>query len=144
MRVLVLVMSVAMLLALEKPAQCKKTSGKFEVTAKLVKIPGKFPPDELYDYAFVMQYKVVEGKLKGKKVFVAHYKPRRARAKIKDKMKKYVGGKLKRFKEGDLHKLVLAPKMRKIWKGDIIDEFFATDRKSKRYWCLQADPAKTK
>ena len=135
--------ATALALLLPSAAEAGKTDGKFEVTAKLVKIQGKFPPDELYDYAFVMQYKVQKGgKLEGQTIYVAHYKPRQARAKIKDKMKKYVGGKLKRFKEGALHKLVLAPKLKKIWRGALVDEFFATDRKSKRYWCLQADPAK--
>ena len=30
-------------------------SAPVEVTAKLVEIPAKLPPDDLYDYAFVMQ-----------------------------------------------------------------------------------------
>jgi hypothetical protein len=112
------------------------------VTAKLVKIPGKFPPDELYDYAYVMRYEVTTGKLSGKSLLVAHYKPRRARSEIKDKMKKHVGGTLRAFKEGDLHQLTLTAQLKKIWKGALVDEFFATDRKSPRYWCLKADAAK--
>ena len=31
------------------------------VTAKLVEIPSSFPPDDLYDYAYVMRYVVVGG-----------------------------------------------------------------------------------
>ena len=34
-----------------------------KVTAKLVEIPSKFPPDDLYDYAYVMRYEVVGGPL---------------------------------------------------------------------------------
>jgi hypothetical protein len=122
-------------------AECKKIDGKFEVTAKLVEVPGKFPPDDLYDYAYVMRYTVIGGKLDGKTIYVAHYKPRRARNKIRDKMKKYVAGKLKRFKEGAVHKLVLAP-LKNVWKGAVEDKFFSKDRKSPRFWCLQADRAK--
>ncbi|MBW2733039.1 MAG: hypothetical protein JRH20_11665, partial [Deltaproteobacteria bacterium] len=63
--------------------------------------------------------------------------------KITGKVKKYVSGTLKRFQEGDLHQLKLVPKKRKIWKGALVDDFFAIDRKSVRYWCLQVDLAKT-
>ncbi len=112
-----------------------------EVTAKLVDIPSKFPPDDLYDYAYVMKYEVQGGPMDKKIILVAHYKPRRARSKIKGKMKKFVSGKLKRFKVGDVHKLVLDPDLDKIWKDAVIDDFFATDRKSIRYWCLKVDPA---
>jgi len=113
-----------------------------DLTAKLIDIPGKFPADDLYDYAYVMKYKVIGGKLDGQEILVVHYKPRRARNKIKDQMQKFVSGKLKRFKEGDRHSLTLDPELDKIWQGTVIDDFFATDRKSIRYWCLKADPAK--
>jgi hypothetical protein len=113
----------------------------FEVTARLVNIPGKYPSEDLYDYAYVMQYQVVGGELDKQKIFVAHYKPRHARNDIDDAMKKYVSGSLKHFEVGALHRLTLTPEMRKVWKGAVVDEFFDSDRKSKRYFCLKADPA---
>lgn len=125
-------------------AEAKELPGTFKATAKLIKIPGKLPPDDLYDYAYVMKYLVIGGKLDKQKLYVAHYKPRQARGKITGKMKKVVGGKLKRFKEGAVHELTLSPHMRKAFKGAVVDEFFATDRKSARYWCLRVDPSKTK
>lgn len=112
-----------------------------EVTARLQKIPGKFPADELYDYVYVMQYQVEGGPLDKQSILVAHYKPRRPRGEIDDGMKKVVGGTLKRFEVGALHRLTLTPEMRKVWKGAVVDEFFDTDRKSKRYFCLKADLA---
>ena len=112
-----------------------------EVTARLQKIPGKFPADELYDYVYVMQYEVQGGPMDKQKIYVAHYKPRRVRAEIDDNMKKVVSGSLKRFEVGALHQLTLTPDMRKVWKGAVVDEFFDTDRKSKRYFCLKVDPA---
>ncbi|HEX4337623.1 MAG TPA: hypothetical protein VH062_17035 [Polyangiaceae bacterium] len=116
-------------------------AGVLTVTAKLVEIPSKPPPDDLYDYAFVMRYEVVGGPLDKQSILVAHYKPLEPRSKIKGKMKEFVGGKLKSFTQGDTHKLKLSPDLKKIWKGALIDDFSATDHKSIRYWCLEADPA---
>src|SRR5260221_9069716 len=79
------------------------------VTAKLVEIPSKPPPDELYDYAFVMRYEVTGGPLDKQSILVAHYKPTLPRAKIKGKMKEFVAGKLRSFTQGDTHKLKLSP-----------------------------------
>jgi hypothetical protein len=111
------------------------------VTARLVEIPSSLPPDDLYDYAYVMRYEVIGGPMDKASILVAHYKPREPRAKIKDSMKAYVGGKLRSFTQGDVHKLKLTPDLKAIWKGALVDEFAATDRKSVRYWCLEADPA---
>ena len=61
---------------------------------------------------------------------------------IKDKMKEHVGGKLRSFSVGDLHKMKLTADLKSIWKGPLLDEFAATDRKSVRYWCLAVDPAR--
>lgn len=108
------------------------------VTAKLVEIPTKFPPDDLYDYAFVMKYEVVGGPMDKQTILVAHYKPRQPRSKIKEK---HTSGKLRSFNQGDMHKLKLTADLKKVWKGALIDEYAATDRKSVRYWCLEADPA---
>ena len=112
-----------------------------EVTAKLVEIPSKMPPDDLYDYAYVMRYQVQGGPLDKQFLLVAHYKPLVPRSKIKDKMKARVGGKLRSFNQGEVHKLKLAADLKSIWKGALVDEYAATDHKSIRYWCLQADPA---
>jgi hypothetical protein len=110
------------------------------VTAKLVEIPSKLPPDDLYDYAYVMRYEVIGGPMDKASILVAHYKPLQPRSKIKDKMKEFVGGKLRSFSAGDTHKLKLSSDLKKIWKGPLVDEYAATDRKSIRYWCLEADP----
>jgi hypothetical protein len=119
----------------------RAASPPFDVTAKLVEIPTKLPPDELYDYAYVMRYQAQGGPLDKQFLLVAHYKPLQPRYKIKDKMKSQVGGKLRSFTTGDVHKLRLSPDLKEIWKGALLDEYSATDRKSIRYWCLQADPA---
>jgi hypothetical protein len=127
-------------LGVTKLAQADNAS-PVEVTAKLLEIPSKMPPDDLYDYAYVMRYQVQGGPLDKQLILVAHYKPLVPRSKIKDKMKAQVGGKLRSFNQGDVHKLKLAPDLKAIWKGALVDEYAATDHKSVRYWCLQVDPA---
>jgi hypothetical protein len=134
----------AALLCCSLVAEAKEPAATVEVTARLMKIPGKFPADDLYDYAYVMQYQVEGGALDKQTLLVAHYKPRRGRAEIDDAMKKVVGGSLKRFDVGALHRLILTPAMREVWKGAVVDEFFDADRKSKRYFCLKADLADSK
>jgi hypothetical protein len=123
------------------PALARADAATIEVTAKLVEIPSKMPPDDLYDYAYVMRYQVQGGPMDKQFLLVAHYKPLVPRSKIKDKMKAQVGGKLRSFNQGDLHKLKLAADLKSIWKGPLVDEYAATDHKSIRYWCLQVDLA---
>jgi len=123
------------------PGLALADAAPLEVTAKLVEIPSKMPPDDLYDYAYVMRYQVQGGALDKQFILVAHYKPLLPRSKIKDKMKAQVGGKLRSFTQGDVHKLKLSPDLKAIWKGALVDEYAATDHKSVRYWCLQVDPA---
>ena len=132
--------AVGLFAALGTATSRAESNGIVEVTAKLVEIPSKFPPDDLYDYAYVMRYEVISGPLEKSSILVAHYKPVLARSKIKDKMKAHVGGKLRGFVQGDVHKLKLDPDLKAIWKGAVIDEFAATDHKSIRYWCLEANP----
>lgn len=135
-------MAVVLLLAMGvSPFARAEAPGPIEVTAKLVEIPSKMPPDDLYDYAYVMRYQVQGGPLDKQFLLVAHYKPLQPRSKIKDKMKGQVGGKLRSFNQGDVHKLKLSADLKSIWKGALVDEYSATDRKGIRYWCLLADPA---
>jgi hypothetical protein len=122
-------------------APAPASAGHLAVTAKLVEIPGKFPDDELYDYAYVMRYVVVGGPMDKQPIFVAHYKPKQPRAAIKDKMKTVVSGKVRTFHQGDVHKLELTGDLKSVWKGALVDEFSAVDRKSTRYFALVTDPA---
>lgn len=122
-------------------ASAPTSAGRLTVTAKLVEIPGKFPDDELYDYAYVMRYVVVGGPMDKQPIFVAHYKPKQPRGAIKDKMKSVVSGKVRTFHQGDLHKLELTGDLKSVWKGALVDEFSAVDRKSTRYFALVTDPA---
>jgi hypothetical protein len=133
-------LAAALLSSISLLPSARAEAPPLEVTAKLLEIPSKMPPDDLYDYAYVMRYQVQGGPLDKQTILVAHYKPLQARSKIKDKMKERVGGKLRSFTQGDVHKLKLSSDLKSIWKGALVDEYSATDRKSIRYWCLQVDP----
>ena len=136
-----LIAAVGSMVLLAPSAPAHAEGEAVSVTAKLAEIPSKFPPDDLYDYAYVMRYEVVGGPMDKQSILVAHYKPRQPRSKIKDKMKDHVRGKLRSFNQGDTHKLKLEPSLKKVWTGALVDEFAATDRKSVRYFALEADPA---
>src|SRR5947207_329095 len=97
-------------------ARADAPAGEISVRAKLVEIPSALPPDDLYDYAYVMRYEVIGGPMDKQSILVAHYKPRVPRAKIKDGAKLHVGGKLRSFTQGDVHKLKLSPDLKKLWK----------------------------
>ena len=129
-----------MLLGLALAPHLAAADAPLELSAKLVEIPGKFPPDDLYDYAYVMRYEVLSGPMKGQSILVAHYKPLTPRSRIKGKMKQFASGKVRSFVQGDVHKLKLSADLKKIWSGALVDEFSATDRKSTRYWALETNP----
>jgi hypothetical protein len=123
------------------PPVAPRPDAPITVTAKLVEIPGKFPDDDLYDYAYVMRYVVIGGPMDKQSILVAHYKPRQPRSAIKDKMKSVVSGKVRSFHPGDVHKLQLTANLKSVWKGALVDEFSSTDHKSPRYFALVTDPA---
>lgn len=129
------------LVVLAATAAGGEPAAKRVVTAELMEIPTAFPDDRLYDYAFVMKYRIKGGPRDGQILLVAHYKPKKQRRQITGPMKAYVKGRLKRFRVGDVHELELDPDLQKIWTGAVIDDYWATDRKATRYWCLRVDPA---
>jgi len=125
----------------EVPPPTPPVAVPIDVTAKLVEIPGKYPDDDLYDYAYVMRYVVVGGPMDKQTIYVAQYKPKQPRSAIKDKMKGVVSGKVRSFHQGDVHKLRLTPDLKSVWKGALVDEFSSVDHKSPRYFALVTDPA---
>jgi hypothetical protein len=122
----------------EKPP----VAGDLVLTAELAEIPGAFPANDLYNYAYVMKYKVVQvlqGTYGDPEILVGHYNPRFARNEIKDEQDAKVGGDLKSFQVGDKHYLVLSP-LDGLWTGAVEDDYFKEKRT--RYWSLWADKSK--
>lgn len=132
---LVFVLGISSLFAAEKGVEPTA-----EVVARLVEIPGKMPANDLYNYVYILKYKVVQvisGKVEEKEVLVGQYNPRVPRNQVKDKMDALVDGTVQAFKAGELHRLKLIKPMEKVWKDAVEDEYF--DDTSERYFAVQTD-----
>ncbi|HTM47334.1 MAG TPA: hypothetical protein VL285_01555 [Bryobacteraceae bacterium] len=118
------------------------TLGDTEVTAQLVEIPGPFPANDLYNYAYVLKYHVLQthrGKVQGDEILVAQYNPLKPRSGAQDELSGKVGGKLETFRAGDIHRMALASPVDQFWMGGIVDKYFET--KGVRYWAIWTNPA---
>ena len=107
------------------------------VEGKLSEIPGKMPPNDLYNYVYVLKYKVtkvVEGKFDGKEILVGVYNPLIARGQVKDKMADKSKGDVRAFRVGDKHTLKLV-KLEGNYDGAVEDEYF--DDESERYLAVE-------
>ena len=113
------------------------TLGAIEVTAKLLEIPGPFPPNDLYNYAYILKYKVLavhRGKVEGDEILVAHYNPLMPRSTAQDEFSGKVGGHLDRFRAGDVHRMALEAPLDNFWMGGVVDKYF--EQKGVRYWAV--------
>ncbi len=113
------------------------TLGTTEVTARLVEIPGPFPANDLYNYAYVFKYRIVSvhrGQVEGNEIFVAHYNPLKARSKARDEFSGNLGGHLQRFRAGDIHRMALQAPLDQYWMGGVIDKYHT--EKGQRYWAV--------
>ncbi len=107
------------------------------VEGKLSEIPGKMPSNDLYNYVYVLKYKVtkvVDGKFDGKEILVGVYNPLIARGQVKDKMADKSKGDVRAFKVGDKHTLKLV-KLEGNYDGAVEDEYF--DDESERYLAVE-------
>ena len=122
-----------------------RTAGRFEVTAKLVELPGDFlPNDGLYNYAFVLKYELLEVHRSEGDVestfYVAHYNPRKTRARVADEFYSDLGGNLMRFRAGDVHRLALELPWDQHYIGPLVDRYH--DLAGKRiYWAIWSNSA---
>jgi hypothetical protein len=113
------------------------------VTARIVEIPGTFPPNDLYNYVYVMKYRVLKvekGEYEGKEILIGHYNPLIPRGQIDDKMDEYVDGNVTKFEKGDKQRLVLITPIGKVWNEAMEDEYF--DVEDPKYYALKADVVK--
>jgi hypothetical protein len=125
-------------------ASPSSTLGTVEVTAELVEIPGEFPQKKLYDYVYVMKYRVLRthrGKVEGDEILVGHYNPQKPRSGAQDKYSGNIGGAVERFRVGDVHRLALeAPLDEKMPMVGLIDKYVS--RPGTRYWAVWTDPGR--
>jgi hypothetical protein len=117
------------------------TLGVAEITAQLVEIPGPFPPNDLYNYAYILKYRVLKthrGNVPAGDILVAQYNPLKPREQAQDDVSGKVGGHLVAFRAGDVHRMALAGPVDQYWMGGIIDKYFAIP--GTRYWAIWTNP----
>ncbi|HZT31025.1 MAG TPA: hypothetical protein VFA33_14145 [Bryobacteraceae bacterium] len=115
--------------------------GTVEVTAQVEEIPGAFPPNDLYNYAYVLKYRVLKvhrGQLPGQEILVAQYNPLKPRTTVADDVSGKVGGHVEAFRAGDIHRMALAAPVDQFWMGGIIDKYF--QQPGVRYWAIWTNP----
>jgi hypothetical protein len=115
------------------------TSGTIEVTAKLVEIPqGAIFKRDLYNYATILKYQVLKvhrGDVEGETIYVGHYNPWKPRDEAADKRVKGIGGTLKRFEPGQVHRLALEMPIDDFFMGGIVNKYFGQDT-GPLYWAV--------
>lgn len=114
--------------------------GTIEVTAKLVEVPdGAIFKRDLYDYAGVLKYEVTNvhrGDLQvGSTIYVGHYNPWKARADAADKKVKDIGGTLREFHAGELHRMALEADIEEHYLGGIVDKYFG-QHEANTFWAV--------
>lgn len=113
--------------------------GSIEVTAKLVEIPEKAIFDRpLYNYATVLKYEVIKvhrGRVKGQTIFVGHYNPAKPRSEVADDRVSNVGGNLKSFRAGQVHRMALDESMIQSFSGGILNLYSEEDT-DPIYWAV--------
>jgi hypothetical protein len=118
------------------------TLGTAEVTAQLVEIPGPFPSNDLYDYAYVLKYRVLKvhrGSIsEGSVILVAQYNPLKPRREAQDDRSGKLGGHLETFRAGDLHRMALDVPLDQHWMGGVVDKYF--NEQGVRYWAVWTNP----
>jgi hypothetical protein len=110
------------------------------VIARITEIPGKFASNDLYNYVYIMKYRVlsvVKGAYKPQEILVGQYNPLIPRAQIKDAMKKNVAGTVEKFEVGGKQKLWLVTPIEKVWKDAVDDEY--SDSDLGKYYAVRAD-----
>ena len=118
------------------------TLGSIEVTAQLVEIKGRLIDDPMYDYAHVMNYKVLEvhrGKVEEETLYIAHYNPAKPRDAVADVRVPEIGGALKRFRPLDIHRMALEVPIDDYYMGGIINKYFG-EKTGPIYWAVWTNP----
>jgi hypothetical protein len=123
-----------------------KTLGSVEVIARLVEIPeGAIFQRDLYDYATILKYEVISGLRgpveKGATLYIGQYNPWKPRNEAADARVKNIGGKVQRFRAGDLHHMALEASLDDHFMGGVVDKYY--DRRTgPAYWAVWTNPAK--
>ena len=118
--------------------------GTVEVTAKLVEIPeGAIFKRDLYNYATILKYEVIKvhrGQIPATTIFVGHYTPWKPRAEAADNRVKDLGGDLKKFEAGQVHRMALEVPIDDYFMGGIVNKYFG-QQTGELYWAVWTNRA---
>jgi hypothetical protein len=118
------------------------TRGSVEVTAQLVEVPeGAIFKRDLYDYATVLKYKVLNvhrGKVDGDTIYVGHYNPFKPRSEASDQRVQAIGGDLKTFRAGQIHRMALDVPIDDHFMGGIVNKYFGQET-APIYWAVRTN-----
>ena len=81
----------------------------------------------MYDYAHVMKYKVLQvhrGQVDTKTIYVGHYNPAEPRAGVADARVQEIGGNVRQFRVGDIHRMAMEVPIDDHYMGGIINKYF--------------------
>jgi hypothetical protein len=116
--------------------------GSVEVTALLVEVPeGAIFKRELYNYATVLKYQVLEvhrGSVKGPTIYVGHYNPFKPRSEAADRRVSGVGGHLDAFRPRQVQRMALEGSMFDQFSGGILNLYSREDT-DPIYWAVWTD-----
>ncbi len=119
------------------------TRGSIEVTAQLEEIRGDLIDDPMYDYAHVMKYKVLQvhrGQVDKEVIYVGHYNPAEPRSSVADARVQEIGGNVRQFRVGDVHRMALEVPIDDHYMGGIINKYFG-EVDEPIYWAIWTDRA---
>ncbi|HAK95403.1 MAG TPA: hypothetical protein DCM87_10455 [Planctomycetes bacterium] len=117
--------------------------GSVEVTAELLEIPGEIRNDPMYDYAHVMQYRVLavhRGQVGKDVIYVGQYNPAKPRDAAADARAGRIGGNLRQFRAGDVHRMAMEVPIDDHYMGGIINRYFGQTEEPV-YWALWTNRA---
>ena len=135
-RFLMLIAGVVMLGTALNEVRAEEPVDTLVVVGRVLEIPGTFPPNDLYNYVYIMKYritKVVKGEYEGREILVGQYNPLIPRADISDKMDEFVDGDVEEFEEGAKHELTLVRPISAVWEEALEDEYFDNEMDEKWY-----------
>ena len=98
------------------------------VWGEYVEVPeGAIFKRDLYDYATILKYQVLKvhrGEVKGDTIYVGHYNPWKPRSEAADRRVKEVGGNLRQFQAGQVHRMALETPIEDHFMGGIVNKYF--------------------
>ena len=116
--------------------------GSMEVTAELVEIPeGAIFKRDLYDYATVLRYRVRQvhrGSVGDPQIYVAQYNPWKPRSEAADARIKGIGGNVRQFTAGQVHRLSLEVPVDDHYMGGLVNKYFGQVTNA-IYWAVWTD-----